>query len=102
MQHCGQKRWRSHDKLPIQKRVLWSTVGPDSWYFSLEIHICWKVLGEDKIVPPISTEYFRSGGATTLVFLVEGANAVKSFVMLKPIPWNVIVPPENTTSAHKS
>ena len=57
MQHCGQKRWRSHDKLPIQKRVLWSTVGPDSWYSPLEIHICWKVFREDRIVPPIRTEY---------------------------------------------
>ena len=39
--------------------------GPDSSYSALEIHICWKVLKEAKMDPPIHTEYFRSGGATT-------------------------------------
>merc|ERR1712194_781136 len=34
--------------------------------------------------PPIHTEYLRSGGATTLIFIVDGANAVSSFVILSP------------------
>merc|ERR1712048_1125247 len=47
--------------------------------------------------PPIHTEYLRSGGATTLIFIVEGASAVNSFVMRSPIPANIVVPPLNTT-----
>merc|ERR1712146_383772 len=75
----------------------WTIVGPDSSYSLLEIHICWKVLKEERIEPPIHTEYFRSGGATTLIFIVDGANAVSSFVILSPIPANMVVPPERTT-----
>ena len=29
---------------------------------TLEIHICWNVLREDKIDPPIHIEYFHTGG----------------------------------------
>merc|ERR1719189_2517622 len=85
-----------------QKHFLWTMVGPDSSYSPLEIHICWKVLNDDKIDPPIHTEYFRSGGATTLIFMVEGARAVSSFVMRSPIPANIVVPPESTTFEYKS
>ena len=46
----------------------WTMAGPDSSYSCLEHHIFWKVLSEDKIDPPIQTEYFRSGGATTLTY----------------------------------
>merc|ERR1719362_2766964 len=52
--------------------------------------------------PPIHTEYLRSGGATTLIFIVEGAKAVNSFVMRSPIPANMVVPPERTTLPYKS
>lgn len=41
-----------------------------------EIHICWKVDKEARMEPPIQTEYFRSGGATILTFMDEGARAV--------------------------
>merc|ERR1712159_816843 len=80
-----------------QKHFLWTIVGPDSSNSHLEIHICWKVLSEDKMEPPIHTEYFRSGGATTLIFMVEGANAVSSLVIRSPMPANMVVPPESTT-----
>merc|ERR1711874_274773 len=85
-----------------QKHFLWTIVGPDSSYSPLEIHICWKVLNDDKIDPPIQTEYFRSGGATTLIFMVEGAKAVSSLVIRSPMPGNIVVPPERTTFAYKS
>merc|ERR1719440_217166 len=52
--------------------------------------------------PPIHTEYLRSGGATTLIFMVEGARAVSSFVMRSPMPENIVVPPESTTLAYRS
>ena len=45
--------------------------GPDSSYSSLEIHICGKVEREARIDPPIHTEYFLSGGAMILIFIVE-------------------------------
>merc|ERR1712187_666776 len=77
-------------------------VGPDSSYSPLEIHICWNVLREDRMEPPIHTEYLRSGGATTLIFIVEGASAVNSFVIRSPMPVNIVVPPDKTTFAYKS
>merc|ERR1719183_3350309 len=80
-----------------QKHFLCTMLGPDSSYSPLEIHICWKVLNEDRMEPPIHTEYFRSGGATTLIFIVDGAKAVSSLVMRSPMPWNIVVPPESTT-----
>merc|ERR1712050_753926 len=100
---------RPHSKVtkagPIgqaQKHFRWTMVGPDSSYSPFDIHICWKVLSEDKMEPPIQTEYFRSGGATTLIFMVEGASAVSSFVMRSPMPWNMVVPPDKTTFWYKS
>ena len=48
----------------------------------IEIHTCRNVPREDKIDPPIDTECFLSGGATTMIFIVSGDNAVGSFVML--------------------
>merc|ERR1719379_2765691 len=77
-------------------------VGPDSSYSPLEIHICWKVLKEDRMEPPIQTEYLRSGGATTLIFMVDGAKAVSSLVIRSPMPANMVVPPERTTLLYKS
>merc|ERR1712118_293512 len=81
------------------KHFLWTIVGPDSSYSPFEIHICWNVLNEDRMEPPIHTEYLRSGGATTLIFIVDGAKAVSSLVMRSPMPWNMVVPPERTTFA---
>merc|ERR1719359_1215634 len=103
---CGRKRKPQGEisKLDgvLQKHFLCTIVGPDSSYSPLEIHICWKVLNDERIEPPIHTEYLRSGGATTLIFIVEGARAVSSFVIRSPIPENIVVPPESTTFAYKS
>merc|ERR1719345_197270 len=85
-----------------QKHFLWTIVGPDSSYSCFEIHICWNVLRDDRIEPPIHTEYLRSGGATTLIFIVEGARAVSSFVIRSPTPPNIVVPPESTTFEYRS
>merc|ERR1711874_965837 len=85
-----------------QKHFLWTMVGPLSSYSPLLIHICWNVDKEERIDPPIHTEYLRSGGATTLIFIVDGASAVNSFVMRSPMPANMVVPPDKTTLAYKS
>merc|ERR1719182_783496 len=82
-----------------QKHLRCTIVGPDSSYSAFEIHICWKVLSEERMEPPIHTEYLRSGGATTLIFMVDGARAVSSFVMRSPMPANIVVPPDITTLA---
>jgi hypothetical protein len=74
-------------------------VGPESSYSALEIHICWNVEREDKIDPPIQTEYFLSGGATTLIFMVDGARAVNSLVIRSAMPGNMVVPPDMTMLA---
>ena len=43
------------------------------------------------------TEYLRSGGATTLILMVDGARAVSSYVLRSPIPENMVVPPDTIT-----
>ena len=60
------------------------------------------VLREDRVDPPIHTEYFHSGGATTMNFIVNGTKAVNSFIMRSTIPWNMVVPPDDTTLACNS
>ena len=52
--------------------------------------------------PPIHTEYLRSGGAMTLIFMVDGAKAVISLVMRSAMPENMVVPPDKTVLAYKS
>jgi len=73
--------------------------GPDSSYSCLEIHICWKVESEARIDPPIQTEYFLSGGAIILIFIVLGARAVISFCIRSAIPGYMVVPPDKTVLA---
>ena len=41
--------------------------------------------------PPIHTEYFLSGGAMILIFIVGGANAVISFCIRSAMPKNYVV-----------
>ena len=52
--------------------------------------------------PPIHTEYFLSGGAMILIFMVDGARAAISFCILSAIPGNIVVPPDKTVLAYKS
>lgn len=58
--------------------------------------MAWKVERDERIDPPIQTENFLSGGATTLIFMVEGARAVTSLLSLSGIPGNMVVPPDMT------
>ena len=58
------------------------------------------VLREDSVDPPIRTENFHSGGATTMHFIVSGTNAVHSFIMRSTSPWKRFVPRDNTTFAY--
>ena len=46
----------------------WTIEGPDSSYSCFEIHICWKVESDERMEPPIHTEYLRSGGAMILTW----------------------------------
>merc|ERR1719239_568598 len=95
-----------------KKRLVWLSVslkhflctmdGPDSSYSCLEIHICWKVEREARMDPPIQTEYFLSGGAMILIFMVGGARAVISFCILSAIPGYMVEPPDNTVLAYRS
>ena len=63
---------------------------------------CWNVDRDARIDPPIHTEYFLSGGAMILIFMVEGAKAVISFCILSAIPGYIVVPPESTVLAYRS
>ena len=45
------------------------------------------VLREDRVDPPIHAVYFHSGGATTMNFILNGTNAVNSFIIRSTIPW---------------
>ena len=77
----------------------WTIDGPDSSYSCLEIHICWKVESDERMEPPIHTEYLRSGGAMILIFIDAGARAVISLDMRSAMPEYMVVPPESTTLA---
>ena len=52
--------------------------------------------------PPIHTEYFLSGGAMILIFIVGGARAVISFCILSAMPGNMVEPPDSTVLAYRS
>ena len=52
--------------------------------------------------PPIQTEYFLSGGAMILIFIVGGARAVISFCILSAMPGNMVEPPDSTVLAYRS
>ena len=52
--------------------------------------------------PPIQTEYFRSGGAMILIFMVAGARAVISFCIRSAIPGNMVLPPDRTVLEYRS
>merc|ERR1711985_71334 len=67
--------------LRTQKHLRCTMLGPDSSYSCLEIHICWKVESDERMEPPIQTEYLRSGGAMILTFIEAGARAVISLDM---------------------
>jgi len=62
----------------------------------------WNVLNDDKIDPPIQTENFLSAGATTLIFIVDGAKATISLLTLSAIPSNMVVPPDITILLYNS
>ena len=57
------------------------------------IHIVWKVERELRIDPPIQTKNFLYAGATTFIFIVEGARAVTSLLRRSGIPGYIVVPP---------
>ena len=58
------------------------------FYFKLfkTVFTCWKVDNEARMDPPIQTEYFLSGGAMILIFMVGGAKAEISFCMRSETP----------------
>merc|ERR1712225_224069 len=85
-----------------QKHFLCTMPGPLSSYSSFFTHMLWKVDSEDRIDPPIHTEYLRSGGATTLIFIEFGARLVTSFDTRSASPSYIVVPPERTMFAYRS
>merc|ERR1719334_1229447 len=85
-----------------QKHFRCTMPGPLSSYSSFEIHISWTVLSEDRIEPPIHTEYLRSGGATTLIRTEAGAIAVSSLVRRASMYGNIVVPPLSTVFSYRS
>ena len=66
------------------------------------MNICWKLFNEERMLPPIHMEYFLSGGSNTLIFIVEGANAITSLCNLSVIPLNMVLPPAITMLAYRS
>merc|ERR1712118_329865 len=94
--------------LPItkQRRVYvhlrWTMLGPLSSYSSFLIHISSKVLSEDRMEPPIHTEYLRSGGAMILIVIESGAKAFTSFCTLSGMLLYIVVPPDITMFPYRS
>merc|ERR1712151_952869 len=96
--------WLPHPRTlqSAQKHLRCTMEGPDSSYSCFEIHICWKVESDERIEPPIHTEYLRSGGAMILTFIEAGARAVISLDMRSAMPAYIVVPPDSTTLAYRS
>merc|ERR1719213_1073520 len=94
--------WIGGSILASLSTFLWTMDGPHSSYSCFVIQICWKVDREERMEPPIQTEYFLSGGAMILILMVEGARAVISFCMRSAIPGYIVVPPDMTVLAYKS
>merc|ERR1711899_291274 len=88
--------------LGIQVHFRCTMAGPDSSYSSFLIHISSKVDSEDKMEPPIQTEYFLSGGAMILIVIESGAIALIPFCTLSGIPLYIVVPPLITTLLYSS
>nr|GMC82053.1 dynein heavy chain 11, axonemal [Ipomoea batatas] len=101
---CGQSKGQTRRTLPLLST---SALGKKpkkevQRCNSASGHTCWNVLREAKIDPPIQTLYFLSGGATTLIFILLGANAVISLLILSAMPVNIVVPPLRTIFPYSS
>merc|ERR1719203_1903583 len=70
--------------------------GPHSSYSSLFTHISSNVDSDDRIDPPIHTEYFLSGGAITSTFAESAAIFLISSCTRCGSPVYIVVPPEMT------
>merc|ERR1719373_1199190 len=89
--------------LPQIQKQIWCTMrGPLSSYCSFEIHISWKDDNDERMLPPIQTEYFLSGGATTFTLMEAGANLLISLVSLWSMLGNMVLPPESTALEYRS
>ena len=93
---------KSNQLLSAQKHFRCTIPGPESSYSSFEIHISWNVDSEERIEPPIQTEYFLSGGATIFTLSEAGANDVISLVRRTSMPGNMVVPPDSTVLVYRS
>eukprot|EP00850_Spirogloea_muscicola_P003646 SM000015S01146 [mRNA] locus=s15:20962:27044:+ [translate_table: standard] len=60
----------------------------------------WNVLSDARMEPPIQTLYLRSGGATTLIFMLLGASAVISLLMRSAMPGNMVILPDVHVTLH--
>merc|ERR1719162_1981656 len=68
-----------------QKHLRCTMVGPDSSYSPLEIHICWNVLNEDKMDPPVHTTLlYKSLRMSTSHFMMDWK--VVSWIPLASLP----------------
>merc|ERR1719226_470409 len=85
-----------------QMHLMWTMPGPVTSYSSFVIHISANVLSEERIEPPIQTEYFRSGGAVMVTTIAAGTRALSSFAIRSSIPGYIVVPPESTMFSYKS
>lgn len=65
-------------------------------YSCLLIHICWKVDSKARTESLIHTEYLRSGGVVSMIFIVLGSRAVIFFCILLAILGSMGVPPDSS------
>merc|ERR1712157_168468 len=101
-QKITKKKIHLQNTNPNYVHFLCTIEGPDSSYSSFLIHISSNVDNDDKIEPPIQTEYFLSGGAIILIVIESGANAFTSFCTRSGIPVYIVVPPDITMFPYKS
>ena len=74
-----------------QKHLRWTMEGPDSSYSLLAIHICWNVVREARMEPPIHTEYCRSDGVVIVSCFAFDTTVLSSFFERASISGYIVV-----------
>lgn len=74
---------------------------PVSSYSFLVTQLDWKVDSEDRIDPPIHTEYLRSSADTTFTFIAAGTIFTSSFPSRSDSPGYMVVPPLSTMFSYR-
>lgn len=87
------KTFPSNHVICIQKHLWCTMLGPTSLNSAAVIHISWKADRDARIEPPIHTDIFLSGGATTCTGVLAGTTFAISLTSRLSKPGKEVDPP---------